>query len=333
MHDRLGLKEGFINTLRVLAQNQGDVSDYDLSVAVYGYGGPPEGVDLLLSYSSSHIERFDITAGSDSMPPLALVLKCHSHCFFWEDLPKNDRSRQIPRTALSSERKSWELLLRRFIRKGTDLHVRVPYYHDHSGNYSPSHVNEYATSLDVLFQYSGTPGEARILGDEWLGLLASEGHDVITYLKEEMMLHASQHQMTYPIISPSKGQPLALRELQFMFDDARPSVWWEWWTDPSSDIDLLDREFKDMVKTQYVGLSYGDRLLSSPWPFHYPAWHPVLEGRVQSRSDTASAPDMEITRRAYLALQRANRRLQKRHAKSTHSKGLRYPRMPGAWQA
>ena len=333
MQHRLGFKEDFINTLRILARYQGDVSDYDLSVAVYGYGGPPEGVDLLLSYSSSHIERFDITAGPDSMPPLALVLKCYNHCFFWENLPANDESWQIPQTVLSSERKSWELLLRRLIHKGADLHVRVPYNNDHSGNYSPSHVNDYATLLDVLFQYSGTPDEARILGDEWLGLLASEGHDVITYLKEEMILHASQHQKTHPIISPSKGQPLALRELQFMFDDARPRVWWEWWVDPSSDIDLLDREFKEIVKIQYVGLSYRDCCLSNPWPFRYPLWHQVFEERIHGRSDTASVSDKEITRRAYLALQRANRRLQKRYAKSTHSNGLRYPQMPGAWQA
>lgn len=333
LQDGLGPKEDFINTLRILAQHQDDVSDYDLSVAVYGYGGPPEGVDLLLSYSSSHIERFDITAGSDSMPPPALVLKCYNHCFFWGNLPKNYRSWQIPWTAPSSERKSWKLLLRRLIHKGADLHVRVPYYDDHSGNYSPSHVNEYATLLDVLFQYSGTPDEARVLGDDWLGLLASEGHDVVTYLNEEMILHASQHQMTYPIISPSNGQPLALRELRFVFDDARPSVWWEWWIDPSSEIDLLEREFKEMVKTQYVGLSYRDYCLSSPWPFHYPMWHQVAQERIQSWPDSVCTGDDEVTRRGRLAMQRANRRVQKRHAKSTHSKSLRYPQMPGAWQA
>ena len=332
MLDDLHAEEGSINTMRLLAQHHDDVSEFDLTLYLLFYDGPPEGVDLLLSYSSSLLERFDITNGSDCLPPLALILICYSRYFLRENFPKNDGFWQIPRTALLLERKSWEPLLRRIIHKGADLHVRVPYYFDHPGNYSPFHINEYATPLDVLLEYSKTPDEARVLGDEWLGLLASEGHDVVAYLKEEMLLHASQHRMTYPILILSQGQSPALRELQFTFDDARPSVWWEWWMDPSSDIDLLDREFKDTIKIQYPWLAHEDLRLLSPWPFHYPIWHHVYEERVQSWPEVYMKDD-EVTRRRRLAMQRANRRLQKRHAKSTHSRALRYPQMPGAWQA
>ena len=320
--DDLHAKERSINTTRVLAQHHDDVSELDLTLSLLLYDGPPDGVDLLLSYSSSYLERFDITDGSDCLPPLALILICYSRYFLWE----NSSFWQIPRTALLKERKSWEPLVRRFIHKGADLHVGVPYYYAyHPSNYSPFHANKYATLLDVLFQFSGTPDEARTLGDEWLGLLASEGHDVIAYLKEEMLLHASQHQMTYPILTWSEEAP-TLRELQFTLDDARPSVWWEWWMDPSSDIDLLDREFKDTIKIQCPWLWNEDLRLLSPWPFHYPIWHHVYEERVQSWPEVYIEDD-EVTRRRRLATQRANRRLQKRH----HCRALRYPQMPGAW--
>lgn len=93
--------------------------------------------------------------------------------------------------------------------------------------YSPFHVNEYRTPLDILFEFSGTPDEAKILGTEWLELSASKGHDVVVYLKKEMTLHSPPHQLTHPTSFCHQEYLRNLRELRFVFEDAWPRVWWE----------------------------------------------------------------------------------------------------------
>lgn len=200
--------------------------------------------------------------------------------------------------------------------------------------YFPPLVNDYGTPLDELFKCSTTPDEARTVAVEWLGFLASKGHDVVAYLKKEMTLHSTEHELTIPASWHSDYQYHSLRELQFTFDDAQPCVWWEWWLDPASSMDLLDREFKQMVKYTSAFPIYM-RSWTTSWPFCYPVWNCVFDPDDQLRSEKfEDEPPTEWLEREYhFAMRRANRRLQKRLAKSTHSKGLRYPQMPGAWQA
>lgn len=85
----------------------------------------------------------------------------------------------------------------RFIVKGADLRVPVPRVSYSSRSHSFVFDNKPGTPLDVRFEFSATPDEARTLGAEWLGLLALKGHNVVAYLKKEMMLHSMQQQMNY----------------------------------------------------------------------------------------------------------------------------------------
>lgn len=331
MHGHASRGDETVNTFRALAQYQDDISASDLTVALYEYDGAPEGIDLLLSHSSVSFDHLDIIEDSDSVPPLALALSCYSRNFFVDIQPRRNALWGSPWTACPSERKKWEPLIKRLIPRGTDLHVRVPRRGKDAREYCPFHVNEYGTPLDVLFEFSGTPDEAKILGTEWLELLASKGHDVVVYLKKEMMLHSPQHQLTHPTSSYHQEYLRNLRELQFVFEDTRPRVWWEWWTNPTSDIHLLEREFRMMVKHIPMRPRIIGRSLNSPWPFHYPVWHHVEEERAQSWPKYLAPA--EVRRRGDLAMQRANRRLQKRHAKSTRSRRSRGPQIPGAWPA
>ena len=295
------------------------------------YEGPPEGVDILLAHSSLHFERFDIAESVDTVPPLAVALRCYGRILFLKNGPRLDNHSRVPQAAYLPERKQWEPLIKRFTHRGADLHVPVPRHGYYPSNY-PFHVSEYGTPLDVILQFSETPDEARTIGAEWLRLLASQGHDVVAYLKREMTLHAPEHQMTYPTQYPLDTLALALRELQFTFDDAEPCVWWDWWIDPASDIGLLEREFKQMVKHTCVLTNQLVTFLIDTWPFQYPVWYDNPEKLEQDWLHEGMEP-AERRRRAHLAMQRANRRLEKRYAKNAYSKGLRHSQMPGAWPA
>ena len=305
-----------VDIFRILAQNQDDISAVDLNLATMWYEGPAEGVDILLAHSSLHFESLDIAESVGDVPPLAVALRCYSRKFFSDN----------------RERKQWQPLIKRFIHKGADLHVPVPREGYKLSKHFPFHINVYGTPLDVLFHFSETPNEAETIGAEWLGLLESKGHDVVAYLKQEMTLHAPEYQMTYPTPELEVTLPRALRELKITFDDARLCVWWEWWIDPASHIDLLEREFKQMVKHTCVLTYHLVPFLVDTWPFQYPVWDENPEKLAQHYLRESMEP-AERRRRAHLAMQRANRRLEQRYAKDMYSKGLRHCKMPGDWPA
>ena len=331
LQETYSFKNKTVDTSRTLAQYQDDISAFDLDSATIMYDGPPEAVDILLAHSSSQFERFDIAESVGTVPPLAVALLCYSRTFFNESSPEFDRHSRLPQATCLPGRKQWEPLIKRFIHKSADLHVPVP-----RGNYSlcscPLQISENGTPLDVLFQGSETPDEAKTLGADWSRLLASQGHDVVAYLKKEMTLHQPEHQMTYPAYHMSYKVPFTLRILQFTFDDAGPRVWWEWWIDPASNIDLLECEFKQMVKYICLGPSLWIGSLVDTWPFQYPVWYDNPEKVAQDWLEQGMEP-AERRRRAHLAMQRANRRLEKRYAKNAYSKDLQHPQMPGAWPA
>ena len=191
---------------------------------------------------------------------------------------------------------------------------------------SSFHVNFYGTPLDVLFELSGTPDEAKILGAEWLALFAAKGHDVIAYLRREILLHSSQSQMTYPTASYHNSHSHALRELQYTFDETQSCVWWDWWTDPASQIDLLEREFTQIIKYTCIVPLFVPLSWMSSWPFQYPVWHDFIEEDVEFWPDRSEDEiDHGLRQRGRYAMRRAERRLKKRNAKSTYSKSFRYP--------
>ena len=315
-----------IDTLRILAQNQDDVSAFELHRSTVGYYCPPDGLDILISHSSIQHESFD--TADFNQPVLAVVLRCYQHNFFYDWWGFQ--------TLYPQERKQWETLIGRFIPKGADLHEPVAITHDVSPFYSAFGIGEHGTPLDVLFELSGTPGEARTLGDEWLGLLASNGHDVVAYLKKEKMLHSMQQHMTFPCTGDHddyNGYLPGLRQLHFKLDDARPGVWWEWWRDPASEIDLLESEFIQIIKTPFLIYEYlWTPSCISRWPFRYPAWgdeFDIVAWHWPQESENKRTA--RLGPEGQLAMRRANRRLEKRYAKSIKSKGVRSRQMPGAW--
>ena len=282
-------------------------------------------MEVLLSHSSFDLQRFDITDDQYYRPPLAIALNCYSQNFLMDSTTSDDVW-WFPRSSCPRERKQWEPLILRLIHQGVDLHA--PVFREgslaHGYPYSPFHVSEYGTPLDSLFEISRTPDEARRLGAEWLGLLASKGHDVFSYLEKEKILHSSQHQITHP--NSSNYSDLSPRELQFTFDHTQPCVWWEWWINPAPHMDLLEHEFTQLVKHTSALPQGVHATRRDMWPFYYPDWHRAdAFGRVWSGDYFGDLAEH--------ATRKANRRLQKRYAKSRHCKRSRYPQMPGAWPA
>ena len=123
-------------------------------------------IDVLLSHSSLSFDRLATIKDSDSVPPLALALSCYSRNSFFDFNPSRNASWASSRASCPSERKRWEPLIKKPIHAGADLQVPVPRRGKDPRKYSPFHVNEYGTPLDVLFEVSGTPFDARVLGAE-----------------------------------------------------------------------------------------------------------------------------------------------------------------------
>ena len=316
-----------------------NISAGDIDRATFGNTVSAEGVDLLLTQSSV---RFD-DASDFTSAPLALALKCYSMSFYWENTLNNTDLWGFCLTTHLQDRRQWIPLIRRLIHKGAELHVSVK--RGYIPNDLPYDVEEHGTLLDILFEWSETPDDAKILGAEWLELLASEGHDVIAYLKQEIKLHAQQHQLTHPIHYYYHYRQNALRQLRFHLHDddpppphhhqIQPSVWWEWYTDPtaSNNIDLLETEFTALIKQSPTVDSWAQMSWADPWPFRFPRWHLDRPERIPSIQQWPDnyLEDKEARLFASLAMKRAERRLMKRDAKGVRVKGLRRPRVPGAW--
>lgn len=322
-----------VDTYRVLARNQDDVSAHDLSRLILWDSSPPDGVDILISHSSLQYECFVPTDLLDHPPLLAIALRFYTRSFFLNNIPNLKGSGT---QALSAqEPRRWNPLIGRLIHKGADLHVpvtRKAYKHYKHYKY-PFDVKGYGTPLDVLFELTSTPDEARMLGDEWLGLLASKGHNVVAYLEREMMLHSTQHHITYPCSNEFEQDSPGPRQLHFKLDDAQPCVWWEWWISTTSDIDLLEREFTQMVKHTPIWYErFYLRRWISQWPFTFPPWRDVFDS--VGPAWLHETEEERVTREGpgdQLEMRRANRRLEKRYAKSMKVKRVRSRQMPGAW--
>ena len=144
-----------------------------------------------------------MTNVSDDLPLLAIVLGQYGQDFFFDNNPiDNELWRAYP-----LERKQWRPLIKRLIHKEADLHVLVPRKGYVSGVSSSYHVTFCGIPLDVLFEFRGTPDEARAFGAEWLELLATKGHDVVAYLRREMFSYSSQNLLTYPTTTSFNSHP------------------------------------------------------------------------------------------------------------------------------
>ena len=174
--------------------------------------------------------------------------------FMWSQYAEYYRDNKIaPCHALAAGLRSfanspdWEPFLRILLRHGVDLHVPLPYWSNPNWNF---HRNSYpwaisadGTLLDELFTNTETPFGAKMAGDRWLQILASEGYDILVYLQAEKRWHAAQKQLTYP----SYALMMYDTPRRLCFDLGRTlSVSWNWWIDPA-DCSPFRTEFQHLL--------------------------------------------------------------------------------------
>jgi hypothetical protein len=219
-------------TLRVLMLSQHDTSE--IFTALRTYEGPFEGVEIMLSQEVLLLEYSDATDDEFFFPPLALALREYA------------RPHKV-------HLKLWESFIRKLLRRGADLHPFIP---RNLRSYKDClwQPGSHGTPLDELCSFTKTPAEAETVADAWLQILSSEGYDVLAYLQKEMELHSTQSQLTFPsehyIDWEEGGYFQMLRALRFILDETGPRVYWDWWVDPESSMDLGCNEFTNIAQLQ-----------------------------------------------------------------------------------
>lgn len=299
--------EQIVDTLRILAKAQDDVSTSDISDFFSSYIGPPEGADLMLSLDAARYEILQTDQDTESFPALATGLRAYG-----EGLT------------------TWEDFIRRLLRNGVDVHAIVPRRHCDENlitmftSHYPCRISEPPTPLDELFSWTETPFEGSQAANDWLQMLSSEGYDILAYLKEEMALHTRQQQLTYPsTVNAGYDVP---RKLILELGHT-PSISWDWWIDPRSPAFLVRQELK------YMDIFVRDWALykepwEDDWPFTYPEWSDAKAP--DERESTYEDWDQSNKR----AGRRAERRLREKAVKVARSQGnYERSRMPGAWVA
>lgn len=201
-----------IDSLRVIAQSQEELSPQDIHEFFRVYDGPPEGLELLMNHFPFAFESYEASYLWPRFSILSTALRVYG-------LGGSD----------------WGAFIRKLIRQGADLHSGIPQH----ASFSP------VSPLDFLFfpRDYDSPLETKTVGDGWLQLLASEGCDINQYLEEEMRIHADKKK-TFALCRFLFSNPY--RRL-FFEQGSKPSVSWDWWIDPSSPIALLSKEFPSIV--------------------------------------------------------------------------------------
>ena len=223
-----------------------------------------------------------------------------------------------------------ELLVREILRKGADIHARVP-RKDQTLRKADRRLpyGVYGTPLDELFAHTSTPFEAKATADEWLQLLMSEGRDIRKYVEKERDLHVNDDFITW---SSDGDHDTEVRVLRFDLRSS-PRVWWEWYIDPAASIPELRQEIDHIamldLDNQYLWRDWEDM-----WPYEYPPWFEYFEPW-DNRDEEYLQRRREWKRINKLFHERTNRREKKKAAKAARAQGLKTKRsqMPGAWPA
>ena len=303
--DLTSFTKEIVDTLRVLAQAQVDFSTSDMKGFTSLYSGPPEGLEFI--YLQQCVQAGFSVPDDELSSAMAFATALSQ---FGKGLPQ------------------WEHLIRTLIHKGVDIHGRVrqglimkgPAYAPETG-IEPQYWCERGTPLDQLFEYTDTPIEANAVGDAWLEILSTEEYDVVTYLKQEIALHATQQQLTYTEYADDN----ICRQLVFQLE-GDPRVSWDWRLDPRSSASLVREEYKQMNLSACQRNIVGPTPWEDIWPFDYPqgSWirYPV--------SDHHAFPEWE--RRYNRAQERAHRRMKKKGSKLARAQRVQgRSKMPGAW--
>ena len=169
-----------VDTLRLLTQDQNEISLQDMNNFWMMYDGPVEGAQYMFSQGFIPSE-FKLSDDEHTYPVLATALKKY---------------------AIYPSR--WEKFLRHLLRKGVELSSPVLRGWKRSalkGGYGPNYqcsILDHGTPLDELFSLTETSFEGKAAADGWMSILSSEGYDVQSYLEKEQALHATQMHLTVP---------------------------------------------------------------------------------------------------------------------------------------
>ncbi len=280
-----------VDTVRILAQAQEDISSTNVSLFFECYYGPADAAYWMLSLYSVQYEILLAENEGEIYPPLGSALRAFGR---------------------GEDQTGWETFIRRLISIGINIHARVPRGRCFDPYQYPYPLSPYGTPLDELFTNTGTAVEAKSAGDAWLQILSTEGYDVLAYLEHEEALHATQPPITCPSICYLSDMRDVPRQLVFDLGE-NPTVYAEPWMDPESSIFLVHQAFKD---TNIFANSYSHRGKGS-WPITYPKWYSCWP----DPDEDAPANERRADRRRQKKAMKAARRNRKQNP----------ARMPGAW--
>lgn len=155
------------DTVQILSQAQGGLALKDIEGFTEIYWGPSAGVECLL-FQQNHLIFMDLK--TEEKVAYSLVMAVRRFGF---------RLLQ------------WEALIRRLIREGVDIHGTTRSRLDEPRCYADEREASYVlgTPLDELFVFTVTLSDARSTSTAWLQILASEGINILEYLKTEYALH------------------------------------------------------------------------------------------------------------------------------------------------
>ena len=233
-----------VDTLRILAQAQQEISRTDVSQFFNYFSGPADVADWMLSQDAVQYELFSSEQEGDLYHPLGTALREY---------------------ARQEDQAGWESFVRRLIHTGVDLHAPIPRGHLFDPQGYPCVLSPHGTPLDELFAYTHTPWEAKAAADAWLQILSTEGYDIRAYLEKEEALHAT----TPAITSPNSYYQRTPKDLIFDLGEY-PSVYVEIWIDPESSTFLLRQHLKE----SHVLRSFYDCVGEDTWPIIYPKGSP-----------------------------------------------------------
>ena len=175
-----GFESRRVDTLRLLTQDQNEITLQDMNMFWMMYDGPVEGAQFMFSQDFVPSE-FKLSDDEHTYPVLATALKKYAiHPL------------------------EWEKLLRHILRKGVELSSpvlrgwKLSALKDGYGPKFPCSILDHGTPLDELFSLTETSFEGKAAADGWMSILSSEGYDVQSYLEEEQALHAAQMHLTVP---------------------------------------------------------------------------------------------------------------------------------------
>ena len=292
-HDPPGIKEAVLEVLRLMVTATDHITVDDISrFFSIGYGGPPEGVDLVLSQATCADE---MNRGEQTSFTLL-----HNALRFY-----------------GCGNKDWIPSIRKLLRERVDIHAPRP-----SEGRICGLSSAILTPLDYLLLHTSHPSDGDLVAKDWLTILQEERYDVVAYLQEELALHRAQQMFT------ADECQIVARKLVFHIGDPL-AVSWDWWVDPLSDASLVRSEFRNL--NFHCGTSDGYYTVSclwkwdKLWPFGYTAWSQDFD--LYGNPDW-----VWWLQRADLHQTRVARRAKKKQLKLARAQGTYRPNhVPGAW--